>query len=185
MYNVDMWCWLKTHDLPNWLAAVFGLFVWPTIIIVWNRRTVHSVRGLEVSVSPGNVKIGSTDYPAIDVRFINSTGSIVYVTGPRVRINSKTLRVPKEADRDIAQGALYFAAFDDDTNPSGEANVREFTLQTNRRRHGAIALIEVLPDDFYAHTAPRWRRILRRPKYFRLEYTAMVGRKLHSIATIY
>jgi len=154
---------------------------------------VHYASGLEVSISPGDITIHGVPYPAIDVHFINSTGSIVYITGPRVRVVSNLLQVPKEADRDIAHGALYFAAFDDDPDQNSKddassvskAEVREFTLQTNKRRHGAIALINTVPDDFYSYTAPLWRRLLRCPKYFRLEYTAMVGRKLKLISTIY
>jgi hypothetical protein len=180
-----IWTWIKAHDLPNWVTLIIGLFVWPVIVILWNRRMVHGVPGLEVSILPGNVNVRGVHFPAIDVQFINSTGSIVYITGPRVRINAKTLRVPKEADRDIGTGALYFAAFESDTDPVTQATVREFTLQTNKRRHGAITLADPPPDDLYTYKTPLWRRLLKHPKYFRLEYSAMVGRKARSIVTIF
>ena len=141
-------------------------------------------------MSPGNVKVKGSDYHAVDVHFINSTGSVVYITAPRVRVRSSALLVPKVADRDIAQ-AVPFTSPPLKTTPIQQAVYRirlrheNLLCKQTGAAHGAIVVMKPMPDDFYTYTVPRWRRLLRRPKYFRLEYSAMVGRKLHSIATIY
>jgi hypothetical protein len=40
-------------------------------------------------------------------------------------------------------------------------------------------------EEFYAHRPSLWRRLLRWPKYFRLDYVVVIGDKKFLVSTMY
>jgi hypothetical protein len=177
----DVWTWAKANDLPNWVAVFFSAILWPLALFLWNRRKVNNIAHLEVQFAPGQIQIHGKPHTAVSIDFINHTGSVVYLTGARIKRCSSLFRVPIDAGRDIAEGSYHLQFMDQ----SGSFVHREKTLQTNEGGHSCIATLSDLPDSFYTYSAPRWRRMLRLRKYFLIEYTAMVGTTRRSVATLY
>jgi hypothetical protein len=177
--------WLNRHDPPNWATALFSLIVWPLALVWWQWRTVNSVSGLEIVLSSGQVFIGpagaAPPYKAITVAFNNRTGSVAYLTSPRVTVRRKSLPVTPAADMDATTGAQIFAFVDD----KGVLQTHELTIQTDGRASGAIALSEDAPAEFYRYTASRWRRYACLPKYFVLEFRAVVGARTYNVKMIH
>lgn len=176
--------WLNQHDPHNWFIVLFSLVVWPLALAWWRRRTVNSVPGLEIVLASGEVGIGppgaASPYKAISVRFINRTGAVVYLTSPRVTICRENLPVTPAAEMDATTGAHVFAFVE-----GQELKAHELTLHTNSQASGAIALSTDAPPDFFAYTAPQWRRWLRRPKYFVLAFRAVVGGSSYNVKMIH
>lgn len=177
--------WLNEHDPPNWVTILFSLVVWPLALAWWRTRTVNSVQGLEIVLSSGAVSIGTLGalqpYKAITVAFVNRTGSVIYLTSPRVTVRRASLPVTSAADMDATTGAHIFAFVDED----GVLQTHELTVQTDKRVSGAIALSEDAPAEFYAYTAAPWRRYLRWAKYFVLEFRAVVGARTYNVKMIH
>lgn len=176
-----LWAWARANDIPNWLAIALTSIFWPIALIVWQRRKVNGVHGLEVHFAKGNIQISGKPFSAIDVRFTNHTGAVVYVSGVRVRGCTQDFTVPVEAARDVAENSYHLKFMDD----AGQFVLREVTLQTNAEEKTCLAAPSSLPEEFFTHS-PSWlARVLRRHKYFVLEYTAMVATTRYSIATLY
>lgn len=175
--------WLKAHDLPNWVTFAFTAVVWPLVIFGWQRRRVNGIPGLEVSFYPGTIKINAQSFDAIDIRFTNHTGSVVYISRPRIRNCSKrNYPVPAQAARDIA-GNSYHLKFNDG---AGGFTLREVTLQTTATAQTCMpAFSAASVNALLPYVPPLWARVLRRRKFFVLEYTAMVGTKPRAVATVY
>lgn len=178
---IELWSWGKANDLPNWIVVAFTAVVWPLALVAWSRRKVHNVPHLEVRLLPGNIQIGGQPHDAVSFDFINHTGSVVYITGARIKKCTSQFSIPIDASRDIAEGSYHLSFMD----PNGGFVHRELTLQTNQSGRTAIAITAPMPQDFYAYRAPWYRRFFRSPRYFILEYTAMVGASRHSVATMY
>ncbi len=178
---LDLWNWTKENDLPEWWATGFTAVLWPVVLFAWNRRRVNNVVNLEVRLFPGTIQINGTSHSAVGMEFINHSGSVVYLAGVRLRPNQKTFPVPIDASRDIAEGTHHMSFMDG----SGEYVDREVTLQTNEKRQSCMAISSTMPEAFYTFKAPWYRRVIRKPKYFLLEYTVMVGVSRHSVATVY
>jgi hypothetical protein len=178
--------WTKSNDLPNWFVVIFTVILWPLALVWWNRRRVNHIPNLMVSCAKSVVNIGSTpqDFvsrPALDIIFFNNTGSVVYLNRPRLRNCSTLFPIPTDVTSDIAENA-YSLAF---INPQGSYADRQVTVQTGNQARTGIALNSEMPDSFSRYRVSRLRRLTRRPRYFVLEYTAMVGEKRYSVATIY
>jgi hypothetical protein len=47
-----------------------------------------------------------------------------------------------------------------------------------------MPITKAMEPEFYQYNTPLWRRLLRQPKYFVLEYTVMVGEKKYRVSTI-
>jgi hypothetical protein len=181
-WAIDLWNWTKANDLSNWIVVAFTLVVWPLALIAWSRRKVNNVPHLEVTILPGNIVIGGHPHVAVAIDFTNHTGSVVYITGTRIKECTSQFSVPTDASRDIAEGSYHLSFLD---AASGGFDHRELTLQTNESGRTAIAVTAPMPPGFYTYRAPRYRRFFRSPKYFILEYTAMVGASRHAVATVY
>jgi hypothetical protein len=72
--------------------------------------------------------------------------------------------------------------------PNGRFEGHQIILQTGEADAQAttgIAVQTAMQASFIQYRRSRLRRIFKRPKYFVLEYTAMVGDKKYSVATIY
>jgi hypothetical protein len=152
-----------------------------------DRRKINNVPNLEIHISQGTVKIGSDDatapeYAAVNIDFVNHTGSVVYITGLRIRPRLSTFNVSIAANRDIAEGTFELAFVDPNT---GKCVVRELTLHTNHQARTYGAVTENLPTAFYRLNSVWHRRWFRRPIYFVLEYVAVVGETRHYVATVY
>lgn len=177
----EAWTWAKENDLPNWVAVLFTAILWPVALFVWNHRRVNNIAHLEVQFAPGKIQIHGKPHAAVSIDFTNHTGSVVYLTGARIKRCSPLFRVPIDASRDIAESSYHLKFME----PSGGFIYREQTLQTNQNAHTCIATISDLPESFYTYSAPWWRRAFRVRKYFLLEYTAMVGTTRRSVTTLY
>jgi hypothetical protein len=70
-------------------------------------------------------------------------------------------------------------------NEDGQYLRRELTLQINDAAHTAIAVSAPMPESFYTFRPTWFRRKIRSPTYFVIEFTAMVGTIRHRVATIY
>jgi type I restriction-modification system DNA methylase subunit len=40
---LSLWHWLKTNDLPNWIAVAFAAVIWPVALYLWSTRRIHNV----------------------------------------------------------------------------------------------------------------------------------------------
>src|SRR5260221_10576080 len=105
----DIWNEAHTHDLPNWFGLTLQLRRWPLVLRCFHRRRVPSVQGLEVHFNPGSTLIGSNpviaanpSYPAVSIHFQNHTGSVVYISGARIRNYSKNFPVTLVAAKNIS-----------------------------------------------------------------------------------
>jgi hypothetical protein len=175
------WHWLKCNDIPNWITLLFTVIALPIALLLWHRRKVNSVFGLEVHLSASEMMIGSKPFKAVNIGFTNHTGSVAYINGARIRSITDAFPVPVEAARDIAQGS-YHLKF---PQPNGILDLREITLQTNLSVNTLMPASPELPKEFFTYK-PSWlARRFRLQKYFVLEYTAMVGTTRHAVATLY
>lgn len=177
---IQVWAWVRANDIPNWIVLAFTAVLWPVALLLWQRRKITGVPGLEVHFTPGDISIAGKLYKAINVQFTNHTGSVAYVSGVRVRRCTAEFPVPIEAARDVA-GNSYHLKF----QHLDVYALREVTLQTNESARSCMPTVAPMPEKFFTH-APSWfARRLGRHTYFVLEYTAMVGTARHSVATNY
>jgi hypothetical protein len=180
-WAVNAWNWARENDIPNWIAVAFTAILWPIALLLWQRRKVNGVPGLEVHFATGQITIAGKPFAAIDIQFTNHTGSVVYVSGARVRGCTKSFPVPVEASRDIAENSYHLKFMDG----GGLFVMREVTLQTSASAKTCMPASSTLSSDFFTYSSSRFTRVLRLRKYFVLEYTAMVGTTRHSVATLY
>jgi hypothetical protein len=177
----QLWTTARQNDLPNWFAAAFSLVMWPLALLAWNRRRSNNIPGLEVRFAPGSISIDSQPHSAIDIQFINHTGSVTYVSGGRIRECTRAFSVPTAAARDIAANSYHLKFMGDD----GAFSMREVTIQTGNVAKTCIAVSTPPTQEFFSYITPWHRRLFRRPKYFVLEYDAMVGTNRRRVATLY
>ncbi len=186
---VNVYCWMKSNDLPNWLVLIFTGILWPLVSFLvafwWTRRTVTYIQGLRVSLALTSVKIGQNQHPAVDIAFVNNTDRVVYLNQVKIKSCSALFPVPTDTSgsRDISQNVIDLTFLDP---PSGMYSNQQVTLHTGKEAKVSIAISEPLPETFYSsHRLSIFRRYLRWRKYFVLEYTAMVGNRKYSVATPY
>jgi hypothetical protein len=180
---VDFWNWIKSHDdVPNWVILLFSLFVWPGVLYWWSSRKIQSIPHLEVQPQGGNMGIANHPYNAVYLNFTNRTGSVVYLSHARLRGHPDSFPIPPAAVKGLSAG-WYELKFD--TSNTGNLNQDECILQTNARVGTGIAVGRPMDQAFYSHRPGFLRRFFRTPKYFLLQYTAMVGDKKYSVQTVY
>jgi hypothetical protein len=177
-----VWQWLKDNDAPNWFVIVLSLILWPIFLYWISNRKRHSIPHLEVFPQMIQAGIGLQQGDGVELEFANLTGSIVYLRRVRLRENRRNFRVPNVAVRDISSGWRDLSLRYKSENVYQH---HECILQTNERAMCFIAVEQQLDASFHNHR-PGWiRRLFGCPKYYRLEYTAMVGEKKYSVSTIY
>lgn len=183
----------KDHDASNWFAITFSLVVWPSvlsaIVYYWSRRKIQEIPHLVVSPIPGqSTNIGIQGYHAVGFTFVNDTGSVVYVRRVRLRERPKNFPIPPAAARDLSSGwhELKFAT------QGALLKDRERVLQTGDTAYTSIAVSHAMDNEFYSYRPGWFRRLFRNlfrlfhcPKYFVIEYTAMVGDRKYYVATVY
>jgi len=187
-YNMDIsnwWQWLKDHDAPNWFAIGLSLVLWPMVLSIlvyyWSRHKVRGIPHFDVQPTQGQTAIGGQPHNAVNLTFTNLTGSIVYIRLARLREQRSNFPIPPAAVRGISGGWRELKFLDENRNFTRD----QLILETGGRAVTSIAVSRPLGNDFYNHT-PGWLRMLfRRPKYFVIRYTAMVGEKKYSVAEVY
>jgi hypothetical protein len=97
---LSLWRWFRENDLPNWVIFAFTAVIWPLALFVWQRRRTSGVPGLDVSFKSGQIEIDGKNHSAIDIRFTNHTGSVVYLRRVRIRDCTKQFYVPPDAARE-------------------------------------------------------------------------------------
>lgn len=178
---VLLWEWARANDLPNWTATAFSLIVWPLVLVAWQRRRQNSIPGLEVHLFPGKITIGDAQVPAVDIRFTNNTGSVVYVSGARIRACTSAFPVPTAAARDVSSDS-YHLLFN---YGNGQFVHREVTLQTAGTAQTCMPTATP-PDETFLRYRRSWlARLARKHMYFVLEYTALVGSTRYLVTTRY
>ncbi len=179
----SLWDLAKQHDIPNWFALAFTVVLWPLALFWWQRRRINNVPNLEVIFKLGGMQVGNAAGPAINITFLNHTGSVVYITSARIKNCSSAFSVPNNhADRDSAENS-YHLKFQ--LNGTGNFEYREITLQTNQSATTSIAVTTQPNDNFFSYVVPWYRRWFNYRKFFILEYTAMVGNTRYLVATLY
>jgi len=171
----------RENDIPNSFVFCFTALFWPLYLFLWNRRRLNSIPGLEVHFSAGVMDMGETIHSSLEIEFMNHTGSVAYITGPIIRRCTMRLQVSAHASRDVARSA-YFLQFLDG---SKQFSLREITLQTNATGKTSLALGEPPSQELLSHSTSWLRRRVRWPKFFVIEYTAMIGTKRSSVCTLY
>ena len=172
-------CLVNNHDIPNWFTLLFTIIIWPLALFLWNRRKVQNIPNLEVSSVTETLTVNGTAYPALWLKYSNQTGSTVYLSNARLLKCTKLLNVAQASTRDLS------AAYELNFSVGGNLNQRQIILHTNCQTETAIALDSNPSTKMLSFKPSLWRRILSRPKYFCLEYVAMVGKKHYNVSTIY
>ena len=179
---IQFWNWLKDNDAPNWIVLAFSLIAWPAVIYWWSTRKRQNIPHLEVISRKSETGINGQIFPAVELIFANRTGRVVYLSRARLRECQKSFPIPSAAAKYISGGwrELKFQWSD----PSKMVD-HVCILQTNENVITSIAVTNQMDQDFDSYR-PNWlRRRLRWPKYFLLQYTAMVGEQKYSVETVY
>jgi hypothetical protein len=180
---IKIYQWMQQNDLPNWIVFIFSLILWPIALYLWDQRTINNIPHLPISLSKGATSSdGEKKENFIWINFLNNTGSIIYLTNIRILHCSKLFKVDPKASRDISESS-HELKFPNKTNNT--LTERQIVLQTNEESGSGLQLKEIIPDEMITYKSMLWRRLLRRPKYFCLEYVVMVGNKRYKVSTIY
>jgi hypothetical protein len=178
------WTWGKENDVSNWFVLVFSLIAWPITLHWYFNRSRQGVPHLNVSLRPGGqTTVEGKQFPSLDITFTNQTGQVVYLSRARLR-GRRRLQIPLTP----TTSGWYDLKFAWSKTPSNQGIVPlqdfECILQT-----GETALTNIAArrsDDTFLSYRPWWfRRWLWWPKYFRMQYTAMVGEKQYKADTVY
>jgi hypothetical protein len=182
----------KDHDASNWFAIAFSLVVWPSVLwaffYYWSKRKIQEIPHFVVSPTPGQAtNIGGQNYHAVGFTFANDTGSVVYIRRVRLRERQENFPIPPAAVRGLSGGwrEIKFAA--PGTQPPALID-RERILHTGQIAYTSIAVSQAMNNEFFSYRPGWFRRLFRLfryPKYFVLEYTAMVGDRKYYVATVY
>jgi hypothetical protein len=120
-------------------------------------------------------------YPTVQFNFKNNTGQIVYLANPRIVRCSKSFSIPVDASRGIGENT-YELNF---MNANNQYTLQQYILQTDKIALTGIAVNQQMPNDFFSYN-PNWiHRLLHLIKYFKIEFTAMVGDKKYKVSTLY
>jgi hypothetical protein len=185
MGTCSWWQWLKDHDAPNWFSIGFSLVIWPVFLSIlayyWSRRQVRGIPNFDVQPQPGRTVIGDKQYDAVNLTFANFTGSIVYIRRARLRERRTNFPIAQAAVKSISGGwrELKFA------DEHGNFIRDQLILETGGRTVTSIAVVKTFGANFYNYRPGYLRVLFRRPKYFVIQYTAMVSDKKYSVAEVY
>jgi len=176
--------YLRTHDVANWIILGFTGIVWPLVIYIWTKKSVNNIAGLEVVFRPGDIEIFGIKHKAISIEFINHTQSIVYITNASIRRNTTNFIIPSNAAKNIGDSSRHLN-FETIKDNNIYFNKREVTIQTNGSARTCMAVETNIDDSFYNYKPELWRRFIKKPKYFIIEYTALVGDVRFKVSTVY
>jgi hypothetical protein len=179
------WQFGKDDDASNWFVIAFTVVLWPIVVSAffyyWSKRKVQEIPHFEVYPTSGQkTKIGGQLLDAVGFTFTNRTGSVVYVRQVRLYENQTNFPIPPAAVRNISGGReIKFG------NQHGKLIDDERILNANDRALTSIAVAQPMGGEFDTYRPGLIRRLFGRPKYFTLEYTAMVGERKYSVRTVY
>ena len=176
----DILLFVKKYDIPNWFSLVLTLIAWPIILFLYDTRKIKNIPNLEVSLEPGTLTVKDAEYPSLWLTFSNQTGSIVYLSNARLSKCTKHFNVAQVSTRDISE-----AAYELNFSVGGNLNQRQIILNTTGHTFTAMAMDSSPSKEMLSFKPCLWRRIFKCPKYFCLEYLAMVGKKRYNVSTIY
>jgi hypothetical protein len=135
---------------------------------------------LDVIVAPGAATFGGKPSDAVTFEFVNRTGSVVYLSGVQMIENPKNF--PATGAQDISTGWRPLK-FGTKGNP-GMLTEHEFTLQTNANVISLIGASKPVDGFVSSYRPPRIRRWFRFPKFFKLQFTAVVAGKTYSVEVV-
>ena len=186
--SYDIAKWLTSDGMPNWLTLTLtiGLPVaggWLTKI--WSHRTRSRVDGLTIDLSPNTGLIRTKDEPyeeaqkTIRIRFTNRLPSELVIRNanlqsvtPLLQLNPKTKTDPPTGDSELKflRGRAY--------------TEHSIIIEPSQEVETCIFLRGDAPPELLKQfTTPRWRRLLRWPKYFVLAYTVVLGDRVYRVRT--
>lgn len=163
---------LNKYDLPNWLIA----FAWPLFLFYWYRRKVSNVPGLSIFLSADHTAVRNTPCDALFFRFINNTGSVVYITNLRLFAGSKAI-IHEAADKDFSTSSYELKFLN-----GNDFELRQTTIHTDGCAITCIPLFQPAPEEMLNFRHSKWHNWFGFPKFFRLEYTALVGDSKYDVS---
>lgn len=166
---------LNKYDLPNWLIA----FAWPLFLFYWYRRNVSGAPGLNVFLSPDHTNMGNIQCDALVFRFVNNTGSVVYITNIRLFAGSQRI-IHASADKDFSTNS-YELKFLNGEN----FELRQITIHTDNYGITFIPLSQHASKELLTFSHSKWRSLFGFPKFFRLEYTALVDDSRYRVSSVF
>jgi hypothetical protein len=177
----NLWQWLKANDLPNWIALILGLIVPAAaslITFLFQKRRFRYVPGLEVCLEAGEGTIFGERSPLLLFKFVNKSGKTVYLKNPSIRRLTRHLPLHEKTRQDSATGLCELKFRDHHT---GYFELRHYVLHTDRESETATYTKEVPKAELIHYRTPFWRRIFSRPRYFVLEYFAVVSTRTYRV----
>jgi hypothetical protein len=181
MQMAEIWQWAKEHDAPNWFSIAFSLVVWPIVLYWYSQRKRYEIPHLAILFSSSKTVIGEHCFDAVALTFRNLTGSVVFLSRARLREQYKNFSVPPQAVKDLS--GWREIKFKEKT--SDQLRDLEVVLQTNESAETSIAVSQPLVHEFYSYRRSKMRWLFRKPKFFTLEFTAMVGQKRYVVEAVY
>lgn len=174
---------MLAFDIPNWLSLVIGLALTclgSLIAYFFQRRRVRHVPGLEVWREPGHGTIHNEPCPLLLFKFVNKTGKTVYLKNPSLRDVTPRVSLHEKTAQDTATGSceLKFRSH------TRHFDIRHCIVQTDDACETAIYTNQTPDSDLVHFKAPVWRRALNRPKYFALEYFAVLEDRTYRVNTV-
>ncbi|MBI3878897.1 MAG: hypothetical protein HY301_02400 [Verrucomicrobia bacterium] len=179
---LQIWEWLKANDIPTNVSTIFTGVLWPVVLFIYTRRRVRTVSGLDVSVAPHAVKVDNVSCPAALVKFTNTSDTVIYLHNPRIFCSRKTFAPHQMAQQHIGDLTceLKFKLGD-----SKDYTERQFILQTNSEAETVLPLANQFNLSIKGYKAGFFRKLFGVPKYFRLEYTAVVRDRRYRVRFIH
>lgn len=182
---VELLEYLAQHDLPNWVTAFWSLILWPLAFWFWNDRKRSYLPGLDITVKERKTKpfkIDDKQCSGIQFNFVNKTGEILYLTDVEIVDYSSRFEIATEADRSIAE-SKYELKF----RGSDERNytLRQTILQTDEEAQTVLPVIIPSMDEFLRYRRSGLRVLWPFPRYFALEFIAMVGKRRRRVRIVY
>jgi hypothetical protein len=179
--------YLRANDLPNWIIFGFTGIAWPLVVFLYYRRKVNNIPNLIISLNQSTMTITNStnpngiSYPTVQFNFKNNTGQIIYLANPRIVNCSKTFSIPVDASRGIGENSYELNFMD----ANSKYTLQQYILQTDKIAVTGIAVNHQMSNDFFSYN-PNWiHRRFYLIKYFKIEFTAMVGDKKYKVSTLY
>jgi hypothetical protein len=172
------WQWLSHHDIPNWGTLLISGGV-AAITWLFRRRPRRRIPGLEVFIEPAKGSIFGKESHSVRFRFTNKTGHDVYVR--RARISKPRLQLQRGTWSDVG-GTGSELKFRTEDKQLFEA--RQIILRTDAQCETMIYTARKIPAEIGTYDASVWRRLFRSPKYFVLEYVAVVADRPLRVRTV-
>jgi hypothetical protein len=175
--------WFGGKDIANWMALTISFLAAIASSLAtkwWVRRWQHCVPGLDVVREKSNGRIDDAPAPSLKFRFLNNTGTLIFIQHPRLLSVTKRLPLHPGTWMDSATGSCELKFL----NPSTKVFERRHTIiETHAEAETAICAAGELDLKVLHYTSPSWRRFFRRPKFFILEYVVIVDGKVVRVRT--